>query len=182
VARGGVGNAQISRRFGDFRRDSLNNRTGNFWRENREIIFDNREFCPIWTTKLLPVTSLLKSIRPACFGSRSYPRWPLPCATMTSGLQGELPRHQQTANGKNAARIETAQCIATCRPLGQVGQHPIISITSRSLQFVPLGYRRGGKNRWRHTRADVRYAAHFGLNSDIAQGPKRCHKATFQGR
>jgi hypothetical protein len=41
----GVGNAQISRRFGDFRRDSLNNQTGNFWRENREIIFENREFC-----------------------------------------------------------------------------------------------------------------------------------------
>jgi len=40
----GVGDAQISRCFGDFRRDSLDNRTGNCWRENRETIFENREF------------------------------------------------------------------------------------------------------------------------------------------
>jgi hypothetical protein len=39
-----VGGGQISRRFGDFRRDSVNNRTGNCWRGNREIIFGNREF------------------------------------------------------------------------------------------------------------------------------------------
>jgi hypothetical protein len=40
-----VGYAQTSQRFGHFRRDSLNNRTGNFWSENREVIFENREFC-----------------------------------------------------------------------------------------------------------------------------------------
>src|SRR5205807_10054729 len=35
---------QISRCFRNFRCDSLDDRTGNFWEENRETIFNNREF------------------------------------------------------------------------------------------------------------------------------------------
>jgi hypothetical protein len=47
------GNAQISRCFGNFRCDSLNDRTGNFWGENRETIFNNREF-PAPAPRIIP--------------------------------------------------------------------------------------------------------------------------------